>query len=85
MFIKLIHFLIYPRWISKYILTDIARWWKDYGSENINDFYCCSGFDHFGQVGCGCYGASIKEYMIFEIKQNWIISKFIVDKHEEWL
>jgi hypothetical protein len=29
---------------------------------NPDDYFCCSGFDHFGQVGCGCYGVTNLEY-----------------------
>ena len=29
---------------------------------DLNSYYCCGGFDSYGMVGCGCYGATYREY-----------------------
>jgi len=35
---------------------------RDLWRKNLNDYYCCSGFDSYGMLACGCYGATWREY-----------------------
>lgn len=35
---------------------------RDLWTKNLSDYYCCSGFDSYGMVGCGCYGMTWREY-----------------------
>lgn len=35
---------------------------RDLWTKNLSDYYCCSGFDSYGMVGCGCYGMTWRGY-----------------------
>lgn len=38
------------------------KWHHEIWSRDLHEYWCCSGFDAYGQVGCGCQGATVLDY-----------------------
>ena len=65
---------LYLIWLNVGVYPDLRvrrfvwRWlrngMRDLWTENLNDYYCCSGRD------CGCHGMTWREYWIDNIRQQ---------------
>jgi hypothetical protein len=49
----------------RYLRNDFRRWRKEFWQRDLDGYWCCSGFDGYGQVGCGCQGMSRREELIY--------------------
>ena len=59
-----------PR-VRRFVWGGLRNGFRDLWTQNLNDYYCCSGFDSYGMVGCGCYGITWREYWTDNLAYNW--------------
>jgi hypothetical protein len=52
------------------IMRARARYWyRGIWRRDLNGLLCCSGFGSYGQVACGCYGPTLREYLLDSLKR----------------
>lgn len=57
--------------VRRFVWGWLCNGFRDLWSKNLNDYYCCSGFDSYGMVGCGCYGMTWREYWTDNLAYHW--------------
>lgn len=65
LFLLLITFRIrYPRESWRF-------WMKEVYRRELNDYWCCSCIDGFGQMPCGCYAVTVWEHYVWISLPRW--------------
>ena len=58
--------------VRRFVWRWLRNGLRDLWNENLNDYYCCSGYDILGWGGpqCGCKGMTWREYWIGNIRYH---------------